>query len=169
MNETKTRTSRPRDSLLAPGTIPGAMPRARPPAAQPHWPLSDCLELGAYPEAVPSARLHTRAILAEWGLAELADSAESVVAELVTNAVEVTRHEHLEAPVRLTLLAGLRTVFVAVRDPSSAPPVSSTPEDEDETGRGLMIVEALSAHWDWKPSPGGGKVVRALVRGERHA
>jgi anti-sigma regulatory factor (Ser/Thr protein kinase) len=169
MNETKTRTSQPRDSLLAPGTIPGAIPRAQPPATQPHWPLSDCLELGAYPEAVPSTRLHTRAILAEWGLAELADSAESVVAELVTNAVEATRREHLEEPVRLSLLVGLRTVLIVVWDPSGSPPVPGSPSGEDETGRGLIIVDTLSARWDWKPAPGGGKVVRALLRGERHA
>lgn len=169
MNETKTRTLRPRESLLAPVTVPGTMPRARPPAAQPHWPLSDCLELGAYPEAVPSARLHTRAILAEWGLAELADSAESVVAELVTNAVEATRREHLDAPIRLTLLAGLRTVLIVVRDPSSSPPVPGNPDGDDETGRGLMIVAALSTRWDWKPTADGGKVARALIRGERHA
>ena len=169
VNETKTRTSRSRENLQTPGTIPGAMPRPRPPAAEPHWPLSDCLELGAYAEAVPSARLHTRAILTEWGLAELADSAESVVAELVTNAVEAARREHLNAPVRLTLLAGLRTVLIVVRDPSSCPPVPGSPDGDDETGRGLMIVAALSAHWGWKPTPGGGKVVRALVAGERHA
>jgi hypothetical protein len=32
-----------------------------------------------------------------------------------------------------------------------------------------MIVDALSARWDSKPAPGRGKVVRAPIRGERHA
>jgi anti-sigma regulatory factor (Ser/Thr protein kinase) len=169
VNETRPRTTRLRRSLPTPGAIPGAVPHTRLPAGQPRRPRSDYLELGAYPGAVPSARLHTRAILAEWGLTELADSAESVVAELVTNAVEATRREHLEEPVRLTLLAGLRTVLIVMRDPSSSPPVPGSPDGDHESGRGLIIVDALSARWDWKLAPSGGKVVRAIVRGERHA
>ena len=54
------------------------------------WPLRSFLELGALPSAVPCARLHTRQLLWEWQLADLADSAELVVSEIVTNAVQVT-------------------------------------------------------------------------------
>lgn len=45
------------------------------------WPLADRLELGALPSAVPCARLHTRAILAEWGLAHLNDTAELLISD----------------------------------------------------------------------------------------
>ncbi|MBO0804071.1 MAG: ATP-binding protein [Nocardiopsaceae bacterium] len=146
-----------------------ASARARPSAGaprHPHWPRSDSLELGAYPSAVPSARLHVRTILAEWGLAELADDAESVAAELVGNGVAAHRREHLDAPLRITLLAGLRTVLIVVRDASSDPPVSRDPGDDAENGRGLLLVDAFSARWDSKPAPGGGKVVRAEIRGK---
>jgi hypothetical protein len=40
------------------------------------WPYRSYLELGAFPSAVPSARLHTRLILSEWGMSHLADTAE---------------------------------------------------------------------------------------------
>jgi hypothetical protein len=51
------------------------------------WPLRTFLELGALPSAVPCARLHTRQLLWEWGLAaDLADTAELLVSEIVTNA-----------------------------------------------------------------------------------
>ena len=57
------------------------------------WPLRDFLELGALPGAVPCARAHTTQLLWEWGpgLASLADSAELIVSELITNAVVASR------------------------------------------------------------------------------
>jgi anti-sigma regulatory factor (Ser/Thr protein kinase) len=126
---------------------------------------SDSLELGAYPEAVGVVRNRTRAILTEWGLDELGDDAATVISELAANAVTATRAAGLDTPVRVTLLGGLRTLLVAVWDASPEPPVPGAAEDDDENGRGLLIVQALSARWDWKQSPGrGGKVVRALIR-----
>lgn len=146
-------------------TIPKTNPAlAHLPAMRRPQPRSDSLELGAYASAVPSARLHTRAVLAEWGLAELADDAETVVAELTANAIEAHQSSGIDAPVRLTLIAGPRTVLIVVRDASSGAPVAGCPGDWDEAGRGLILVEALSARWDWKPFPDGGKAVRALIR-----
>lgn len=143
---------------------PAAPPAVARPRQQASRPRSDSLELGALPGAVPSARLHTRAVLAEWGLEDLSDNAESVVAELVGNAVAAHQREHRDAPVRLTLLAGLRAVLIIVRDAGGSSPAPSTPGDDAEHGRGLILVEAFSARWDWRPAPGGGKIVRALVR-----
>lgn len=127
--------------------------------------LSSSLELGAMPSAVPSARLHTRAVLSEWGLAELSDDAESVVTELTANAVEAHHREHRDEPVRLTLIGGTRTVLIVVTDRSSRPPVMNSPDAgcDAESGRGLPIVDALATRWDWKPAPGAGKAVRAVV------
>ncbi len=48
------------------------------------------LELAAAPGAVPRARRHTRHMLAAWKLGHLADDAELVVSELLTNAVRAT-------------------------------------------------------------------------------
>jgi hypothetical protein len=45
-------------------------------------PLQTHLELAALPSAVPCVRGHLRAVALEWGLKELADTAELLVSEL---------------------------------------------------------------------------------------
>ena len=128
----------------------------------PRRPRSDSLELGALAGAVPSARLHTRHVLREWGLSALAQSAELVVSELVTNAVLATRGAGAGDPVCLSLLADDRSVLVVVSDAIPEPPRPRRAGPDDEDGRGLKIVEILSDWWDWKPARRG-KLVRALV------
>ncbi len=54
------------------------------------WPLRSCLELAALPGAVPCARLHARQVLWEWGHGAVAESAELLVSEIVTNAVRAS-------------------------------------------------------------------------------
>jgi hypothetical protein len=40
------------------------------------------------------------------------------------------------------------------------------PAEDAEAGRGLLLVEAVSARWDWRAlADGGGKVIRALITG----
>lgn len=154
--------------------------RLPPPNDHPRPRRCDTLEFGAYPSAVPSARLHVRAVLAEWKLDGLSDDAEVVATELTENAIQATRRAGLDTPVCLTLLAGPDTVLVTVRDAVDAPPVprhtagnmddlgslasGDDDEDPDQHGRGLLIVSALSAWWDWKKTLGRGKVVRALIK-----
>jgi hypothetical protein len=54
-----------------------------------------------------------------------------------------------------------------MRDGVLWPPVLSPAGDGDESGRGLLIVDALAAAWHWyhPPRPQGGKVVWALLTG----
>lgn len=125
---------------------------------------SDSITLAPHPGAVAVARLHVRRALTAWDLDELGDEAVQVVSEIIANSIEAHRREHLNAPVRLTLLAGLRTVLIAVRDASAAQPVPARPASDDESGRGLLIVDALAAKWDVKPAPDGGKTIRVLLR-----
>src|ERR1700680_336795 len=49
------------------------------------WQLRTLLELAALPGAVPCSRLHARHVLLEWGLSEIAENAELLLSELVTN------------------------------------------------------------------------------------
>jgi anti-sigma regulatory factor (Ser/Thr protein kinase) len=145
---------------------------------------SGSLGLPACPESVPQARHAALAALREWGLDELSDDAALVVTELVGNAIQVTGRAGLDAPVRLILLAGLRTLLVAVKDAvplAAGRPVTGTrtgrlapwsgddSTDPDQHGNGLIVVAALAVRLDWKPAPGGGKVVRALLRGEHRS
>jgi anti-sigma regulatory factor (Ser/Thr protein kinase) len=128
-------------------------------------PLPDFLELGALPSAVPCGRLHARHLLREWDLAQLAEQAELVVSELLTNAVKASRRLDPPAPVRLWLLpdgAGVR-ILVWDASPQEPAPRAMTADDADG-GRGLLLVEAVSDRWGWYPSAGmPGKVTWALI------
>jgi anti-sigma regulatory factor (Ser/Thr protein kinase) len=132
------------------------------------WPLHSFLELGALSGAVPCARLHVREMLWEWRLTGLTDDAELIVSELVTNAVQISRAE--AAPVRLWLLSDGVCVLIVVWDASLLPPVRMASGETDESGRGLLLVETLSARWAWyfPPGPHGGKVVWSLIEALLH-
>ena len=125
---------------------------ADPPGMSASWPLMTTLPLGALPGATPCARLHARAVLTEWGLADLAEAAELIVSELVTNAV---RHGSPDIVVALSVSAG--RVRVAVQDGNDALPVvpSAPPSIDRPTGRGLLIVSATAADWGVEPIAGG--------------
>jgi anti-sigma regulatory factor (Ser/Thr protein kinase) len=125
-------------------------------------PRSDSLPLGSLDGAVPSARLHARHVLWEWGLESLAPNVELVVSELVTNAVQATQRAELDTPVRLSLLADGGSVLVVVGDAVDDPPRLRHPDTTEEGGRGLVVVDTFCEWWDWKPARGG-KLVRALV------
>ena len=61
-------------------------------------------------------------------------------------------------------LDGPGAVAVVVTDPSPAPPVKRDPAADAEHGRGLHIVEALSARWGWRPQDPGKAVFAILTR-----
>ncbi|HUY48283.1 MAG TPA: ATP-binding protein [Streptosporangiaceae bacterium] len=128
-----------------------------------HWPVQDFLELGALPGAVPSARLHARSILWEWGLIPLTEAVELAVSELITNSVTAARAIPQVRPVRLWLLSDTRKVLVMAWDANPQPPALIEADDDAESGRGLFLVAAFSERWGTYPTPQtGGKVVWAL-------
>ncbi len=137
------------------------------------WPLSTSLPLGALPGATPCARLHARAVLTEWGLADLVEAAELIVSELVTNAVRAStgpdgrpRYDASGLPVVVLRMAsdGIR-LLVEVWDGLPGAPAAAHPGPDDESGRGLMLVAAQCDRWSWQTVPGWpGKVVWAELR-----
>jgi len=128
------------------------------------WPLHSHLELAALPDAVPRARHHTRRVLADWDLAALGDPAELVVCELVTNAIRAGQAAGDHRQVQLRLASDRARVLIEVLDGSPQPPVPAGATADDESRRGLCLVQAMSSAWDWYPHPAsGGKVVWALV------
>ncbi len=66
---------------------------------------------------------------------------------------------------RLWLLSDTARVLILVQDDSPLRPARTEPDADAESGRGLLIVEAVSSRWNWYvPSPGGtGKVTWALL------
>ena len=137
------------------------------------WPLSSSLPLGALVTATPCARLHTRAVLAEWGFPCLAEAAELIVSELVTNAVRAStdrygrpKYDGAGLPVVVVRLGsdGIR-LLIEVWDGIPGAPVTEQAGPEDESGRGLVLVEAVCDRWSWQPVPGWpGKVVWAELQ-----
>jgi len=127
------------------------------------WPLRSSLEFGALPTAPSCACLHVKHVLWEWGLNSLVESAELLVSELVTNAVNATGQPGQTVSVNLAGTgAGTGTgtkVLVEVWDADPQPPAPMEP-GEAGTGDGVLLVAALSSRWDWYPTQDpAGKVV----------
>jgi serine/threonine-protein kinase RsbW len=124
------------------------------------------LVLPGAPESVPIARRHVRAALGWHGLGEFAEDAEIITSELVANAVQHACEDGARTiGVILTHAGTPAAVTVAVSDSSPQVPVRRDTRLGGEQGRGLQIVEALSAHWGWR-YVGAGKVVFAVLAGE---
>ncbi|MGD1218078.1 ATP-binding protein [Streptomyces krungchingensis] len=119
----------------APGLRPGAAAERR-----------FRFELSAHPGSVAQARRLTRARLARWAVCEdTCDTATLVVSELVTNAIVHAAGERVVCE----LHDGDDLVRIAVRDEGCAPgePHPSPQRPEEEHGRGLLLVAAMSRAW----------------------
>jgi hypothetical protein len=143
--------------------------------ASPHdWPLRSYLELGALPTAVSCARLHAKNILYEWRMGALADTAELLVSEIITNAVHASarlarqQRETEQAAglptVRFWLTSDCQRVLIQVWDGDHHKPEPQNVGLDAETGRGLLLVETLSAQWGcYTPDSQDGKIVWAMI------
>ncbi|MFC7723282.1 ATP-binding protein [Nonomuraea recticatena] len=90
--------------------------------------------------SVPRSRCLTRARLARWGLRD--QTAELLVSELVTNAVC-----HGRGPVLLTLFAEDGLLRCEVGDAEDTLPEMRSAYKDDESGRGLFLLDMLSCCW----------------------
>lgn len=118
------------------------------------WPLQNSLQLGALPTAVPCARLHAKHLFWEWGLAAIADTAELLVSELVTNGVNAAQAMEQRPPVWLRLSTNNLQLLIEVWDGNTRPPrprglKDGLPALDDEAGRGLFLVATMSDRWNW--------------------
>jgi anti-sigma regulatory factor (Ser/Thr protein kinase) len=131
------------------------------------------LDLDALPNAPHWARSLTRSSLRAWRLSpDLIDTAELLVSELVTNSVKACNVNSRSATypevnivdrISLTLRHSPGRIIVEVFDIDQCPPLLSDADTEDESGRGLMLVEALSKEWGYFFTPTGGKVVYTIL------
>ncbi|WP_308286818.1 SpoIIE family protein phosphatase [Actinomadura parmotrematis] len=117
--------------------------------------------LPADPAAVRRARGFVRGKLDEWGLSELTYATELLASELITNAIRyATGGSDLRAAppgIELRLLRE-RTLVCEVLDRSAALPRLRHASDDDENGRGLLVVSELTRRWGTRRTPTG-KVV----------
>ncbi|GAA4190642.1 ATP-binding protein [Microbispora amethystogenes] len=129
---------------------------------------------GSVATAPRRARAFVRCQLRGWQLGHLADTAELVVSELVTNAVRATDAvvsppvASSMFPVALRTVAlrvreapGPRSVFIEVWDGSGREPVpgGDAGDEPGESGRGLVLVGSLARRWGHYTAPDRGKIV----------
>jgi hypothetical protein len=105
------------------------------------------LSLASLPNAPFYGRLLVQRSLRAWGIAHMIDDAQLVASELLTNAVNASAGL-TTIQVRLAVLEGT-SLMIEVRDCSPEPPVLDDAVSHNESGRGLMIVEALSECWGY--------------------
>ncbi len=102
------------------------------------------------------ARAFTAATLAEWGVTDSVDDMLLVVTELVNNAVT---HARSECELRISINPLSVRIEVVDEGAGTPDPLPSSPASDH--GRGLHLVDALSAAWGFQPVPTGGKLVWA--------
>jgi anti-sigma regulatory factor (Ser/Thr protein kinase) len=111
--------------------------------------------------AAREARAVARRVLPRWRLASLVEPVLLVVSELVGNAVR-----HGRPPVNLRLRKTGEGVRVDVHDEDATAPIPVTDAGEAESGRGLLLIDALAAESGVEHIAGDGKVVWARVEPE---
>jgi anti-sigma regulatory factor (Ser/Thr protein kinase) len=116
------------------------------------------LGLSFTPRAAAEARHETSAFCIAVGWVRGSEDARLVVSELATNAVR-----HGAPPLQLRLMATVRGLTVGISDGSATLPSIRPPRSNRESGRGLLLVDALATTWKVETVPGDGKTVLAQL------
>ena len=111
------------------------------------------------PAAAAESRHQLRAAICAWNVPVDPDVAVLLTSELVTNAI---RHE-TGGTITLAVTCSGDQLRVEVHDTSCFVPVPVDAAPDAETGRGLMLVESLSAEWGCYPTPTGKAVYFTLA------
>jgi anti-sigma regulatory factor (Ser/Thr protein kinase) len=112
------------------------------------------LRLPIRPESASAARRFLKLAAIAWGVPGVADITELLGCELVTNAVRYAESMP-GSTLRLLMVRDGERLRVEVHDPSVNPPVPKIPAPDDTRGRGLVLVDALSADAGWHPAAHG--------------
>lgn len=118
------------------------------------------LVLSTTPDAVPTARALLREVLDGTALAARLEDGELALSELVTNAVL-----HGRDPVGVRVVLSADVLRAEVRDASPVSPSFSMLDETAVTGRGLLLISAVSDRWGVEPSSSGKVVWFELLAG----
>ncbi|MER6606859.1 ATP-binding protein [Streptomyces sp. NPDC000927] len=104
------------------------------------------------------ARLLATTQLDEWGVTSRVEAAAQIVAELAANAMAHGRVHGRDFRLGLALYGGGAVLRVEVSDARGEclppePGHTLVPDADRESGRGLLIVEALADRWGVSPGP----------------
>jgi len=120
--------------------VPGTTTQA---SLLPPPPAELVLRLWPRPSSCAQARHAVRTFCFAHSLQDLADDAELLTSELVTNAIE-----HTGTLITVVAVSDHGTLIVNVRDDGSAvAPIVDLAAPDAESGRGLQLVEALAGQW----------------------
>src|SRR4051794_4479230 len=139
-----------------PGSTPVRAPEAA--AEQPTPDVAPVMTLGGLDD-VPRARRFTAERLRPAVGGDLVDAAQLVATELVTNAL---LHGHRPVSLRVSGPSG-GAVLVEVADANPMLPEQSIGGEDEMTGRGLALIDALAERWGAEEVTGG-KVVWCELR-----
>ncbi|MFJ7899445.1 ATP-binding protein [Streptomyces sp. NPDC096198] len=107
--------------------------------------------------SVGKARAFVRAVLPVEQLRHRIDDITPCVSELATNAVlHGSPAGHL---ILVRVIAHEALLRIEVHDAGESHPLPKAPADDDPSGRGLFLVEALADDWGAAPRDGLGKLV----------
>jgi anti-sigma regulatory factor (Ser/Thr protein kinase) len=127
--------------------------------------------LACLPSSPFWARRYTQDVLGKWRMPEdVIETAELLVSELVTNAAKFG----VPGPGRPRPFPGAGIVDIVLRhlpgrvvievwDANPNPPIPDGPDLDAESGRGLMLVQALSKEWSYFFPESGGKIVYCVI------
>lgn len=107
-------------------------------------------DLPAVPDSVPEGRAFLTKALTSWDCTTTADDARLLLSEILTNAVQ-----HAQGPLGLHLCRTATELTVEVSDHSPHLPQPRLAAEDDESGRGLILVRALADTWGVRPTDEG--------------
>jgi anti-sigma regulatory factor (Ser/Thr protein kinase) len=107
-------------------------------------------DLPAVPSSVPEARVFVGRVLSSWDTTYRANDAQLLASEILTNAVL-----HAEGPLHLHMRRNTTELAVEISDRSPHLPHPRLADVEDESGRGLLLVDALADNWGVRPTEEG--------------
>jgi anti-sigma regulatory factor (Ser/Thr protein kinase) len=113
------------------------------------------------PSAVAFARDRVITQIQAWGVRlgeEQQNAIKLVTSELITNAVV-----HTEGFITVGLYLSENRLLLVVHDGNPEPPRRQNTTEDDEGGRGLVLVEFLATRHGWEPTNHGKKVWAEFV------
>ena len=105
------------------------------------------------PQSVPAARRFATTVLRD-ASAETLEAVELMVSELATNCIR-----HTNSGFDLTIIRQGVDIRVEATDHAGGTPTMRSPKPTDPSGRGLKIIDMLSAGWGVRSRDTQGKTV----------
>jgi anti-sigma regulatory factor (Ser/Thr protein kinase) len=105
------------------------------------------------PQSVPAARHFATSVLHD-ASSDTLEAVALMVSELATNCIR-----HTDSGFDLTIIRDGGEIRIEATDQAGGTPTMRSPKPSDSSGRGLKIIDMLSAGWGVRTSASRGKTV----------